>query len=875
MARLCRFHLAGLGLAAARFNPLTIDLRDPSSGNAQDSVLWLRNGGGKTTLIALLYSTLVPDKRHFLGKLLGKDSGLADFVRNNDLGVVVTEWEFPGQFGVPRRVVGQAVKCVDGETTRKFFSFASTESYGFDQVPVLGLKASHPARTLEELLERVRREADEAGGRLDLVIPIDQKEWSDHLEKIGLDPELFEAHLKMNKQEGGAAELFKLKSADDFLRLFLDLIVDEESTAEEEKSLEALRAKVIQTPDREAAVNFGKEVLVGLEAFANEAKSLAAKRQEEAQLQIDKGRAARSIQDRIALWKDQQVKETENQEAAVTEKADYRKKRENLWRYANGYRRRAQILRIEEAKVALQAATGLRKRAQHDAQVAEAAVPWAKAARELTEKRAYETALSAAREEHRTEFEEVLKLGGVAAAAWESRRAAAKERLEQLQNAGKAAKEERERLENERAEITGKIRTAEAEQGEAQRKLDDRRNARERLRNKGTLESDETPEDGKRRWSSELDQAQIKRNKSISDKAEAQQELTSARTALQATRTNLAAKGNILERVRTDKRHIEEEHSNIGQLQCVLDLCAGKPGDPRSEPLLHNLEHQSEATQRKLVRHQIEVLEDTRTEKSLIQNGLAAPSQDLELTLEWLDREGVKSALPAYQWLAEHCKEEEARLLLSRDPATWSGILVQVQTEWVSLKDKPLRLPIKSPMVLSMVGAEEQQRVMMPVQTVLPEDGAMFSKARAEELRAGLQERRVMQDRKEEELREALSALNNAISRVKEFNRKWPLTTWNHLLQEEQATEEAKRSLEGEEKEFESKEQGLLTQIEELTQIEAKLAENAASARQHLSHLETFLVEHEANAPHWLDLFTDSQRVAEEGRANSKTESSA
>jgi len=49
----------------------------------------------------------------------------------------------------------------------------------------------------------------------------------------------------------------------------------------------------------------------------------------------------------------------------------------------------------------------------------------------------------------------------------------------------------------------------------------------------------------------------------------------------------------------------------------------------------------------KLVRHQIEVLEDTRTEKSLIQNGLAAPSQDLELTLEWLDREGVKSALPA------------------------------------------------------------------------------------------------------------------------------------------------------------------------------------------------------------------------------------
>jgi len=76
----------------------------------------------------------------------------------------------------------------------------------------------------------------------------------------------------------------------------------------------------------------------------------------------------------------------------------------------------------------------------------------------------------------------------------------------------------------------------------------------------------------------------------------------------------------------------------------------------------------------------------------------------------------------------------------------------------------------------------------------------MFSKARAEELRAGLQERRVMQDRKGGRTQRSTVSLNNAIKRAKGVQPQWPLTTWNHLLQEEQATEEAKRSLEGEER---------------------------------------------------------------------------
>ena len=110
MARLCRVHFAGMGEACARFHPLTLDFRHKQAGAPQDSVIWLRNGGGKTTLISLLYSVLVPNQNQFLGRLLGKDTTLTDFLRPNELGVVVTEWGLPGSWhsassGWPSHVV--------------------------------------------------------------------------------------------------------------------------------------------------------------------------------------------------------------------------------------------------------------------------------------------------------------------------------------------------------------------------------------------------------------------------------------------------------------------------------------------------------------------------------------------------------------------------------------------------------------------------------------------------------------------------------------------------------------------------------------------------------------------------------------------------
>ena len=52
--RLARVFMRGVGPASARYDPLVVDFRNAAS-EAEHSVLWLRNGGGKTTFERLVF----------------------------------------------------------------------------------------------------------------------------------------------------------------------------------------------------------------------------------------------------------------------------------------------------------------------------------------------------------------------------------------------------------------------------------------------------------------------------------------------------------------------------------------------------------------------------------------------------------------------------------------------------------------------------------------------------------------------------------------------------------------------------------------------------------------------------------------------------
>jgi hypothetical protein len=114
MPRLGRLRLISIGHPNARFRDVTLDLRD-ATGRATDSTIWLRNGGGKSTLISLLFALVRPDQREFLGtKADAKRRRLQDYVLVQDRAVVAAEWELDGQPGGSGEAGAQPARFITG-----------------------------------------------------------------------------------------------------------------------------------------------------------------------------------------------------------------------------------------------------------------------------------------------------------------------------------------------------------------------------------------------------------------------------------------------------------------------------------------------------------------------------------------------------------------------------------------------------------------------------------------------------------------------------------------------------------------------------------------------------------------------------------------
>ena len=87
MPQLLRLRFYNVGPERARMEDLTISLADIVTGQAAHSAIWLRNGGGKTTLISLSLWLLCPDKP------MPDKNQIEDYVQPDDRSVLVAEWQ--------------------------------------------------------------------------------------------------------------------------------------------------------------------------------------------------------------------------------------------------------------------------------------------------------------------------------------------------------------------------------------------------------------------------------------------------------------------------------------------------------------------------------------------------------------------------------------------------------------------------------------------------------------------------------------------------------------------------------------------------------------------------------------------------------------
>ncbi|MQS15357.1 hypothetical protein F7Q99_24580 [Streptomyces kaniharaensis] len=261
MYELNRVRLYSIGPAGARYADTVLDLRgvgepvaDPAPQQiglfgedvdgpvrrpAPAGVLFLENGGGKSVLLKLIFSVMLPGHRNTLG---GASSGvLRKFLLADDCGHVALEWQHTvtGELIVVGKVSewrGRQVSSDPRKFAETWYSFRPGPGLTLDSLPVaerVSLAGDQKARGRRRTMKGFRDALTEAGKthpHLDLVFEDGHDRWTEHLGELGLDPELFRYQREMNADEGEAAGLFAVKHDSDFTDLLLRAVTDTRDT---------------------------------------------------------------------------------------------------------------------------------------------------------------------------------------------------------------------------------------------------------------------------------------------------------------------------------------------------------------------------------------------------------------------------------------------------------------------------------------------------------------------------------------------------------------------------------------------------------------------------------------------------------------------
>ncbi|WP_060954261.1 hypothetical protein [Streptomyces hygroscopicus] len=265
MYELSRVRLYSIGPAGARYADTVLDLRGvgepvpspaptqaeffeeepvgPPRRPAPAGVLFLENGGGKSVLLKLIFSVMLPGHRNTLG---GASSGvLRKFLLADDCGHVALEWQHTvtGETVVVGKVSewrGRQVSNDPRKFAEAWYSFRPGPGLSLDSLPVAESAAVRPAaegastargrrRTMKGFRDALT-EAGKAYPHLDVVWVEIHERWNEHLGELGLDPELFRYQREMNADEGEAAGLFAVKNDSDFTDLLLRAVTDTRDT---------------------------------------------------------------------------------------------------------------------------------------------------------------------------------------------------------------------------------------------------------------------------------------------------------------------------------------------------------------------------------------------------------------------------------------------------------------------------------------------------------------------------------------------------------------------------------------------------------------------------------------------------------------------
>ncbi|TDC67890.1 hypothetical protein [Streptomyces hainanensis] len=695
--------LRGVGDPVPRPAPAQADFFEdepvgPPRRPAPAGVLFLENGGGKSVLLKLIFSVMLPGHRNTLG---GASSGvLRKFLLADDCGHVALEWQhtLTGETVVVGKVSEWRGRQVSGDP-RKFaeawYSFRPGPGMSLDSLPVAESSALRPRadgtsgaagrrRTMKGFRD-VLTETGRAYPNLDVVWEEIHERWVEHLNRLGLDPELFRYQREMNADEGEAAGLFAVKNDSDFTDLLLRAVTDTRDT----DGLADLVHGFAHKLGRRAELGAEREFTAGSLDLLTRIGQAAGERDASRTVHLAAEHRARALAGLLAA-------------RGAAERARAAELAEGVATAAHAVTD-AERARATAARVAAELA-------YRHASLALAAAEKSAAAgrRELTEARTLHAAWQAAETvlQHRAAADRSARVAAAireaerdAAPALAARGRAAAALVRALHTAAgsseRAAAEEEDRSATLQAEAEAAHRDATTAATEAQRARSESEHLRQRL---AEVEQ-ETEQAVRAGWLDGADPARAALAATDAERAavaafetarEAARRTAEASRAASAdhTRAELAAAraadaAQAAEGAWAAERRTAATLAAEARIAELLGLPVESEGpaltaedlDRAAEQLAELLDERVTAAERQLFELRTAAADDSRILAALGDGGLLPPGPDVLATVEFLGEHGIP-ALPGWRYLAQAVNPADHATVLAARPELVDGVVI-------------------------------------------------------------------------------------------------------------------------------------------------------------------------------------------------------
>ncbi|MEV3952262.1 hypothetical protein AB0K57_32295 [Streptomyces halstedii] len=240
MYELSRVRLKSVGPAGARFHDVLLDLSgagrtveyqqpslwredEPPLRPSPASLVLLENGGGKSVLLKLIFSVLLPGRRQILGT--SNTRILNNFVLAKDVSHIVLEWMDvrTGNLLLTGKVMSwrnQVASASADSLVERWYCMRPGPTLGLDTLPL-----AIDGQSL--LLQSYKDELEDAHAK-DESLQVDffkhQGDWTERLQHLGIDSELFRYQRDMNVDEGEAVGALQLDSDGKFVDFLLKIV---------------------------------------------------------------------------------------------------------------------------------------------------------------------------------------------------------------------------------------------------------------------------------------------------------------------------------------------------------------------------------------------------------------------------------------------------------------------------------------------------------------------------------------------------------------------------------------------------------------------------------------------------------------------------